>query len=107
LFYRIRQVDQDGKFEYSKTARVNMSRTGQAILTPNPAQNFALLLFSKPSAKTNLQVYNSKGELVLQQQVNEGTMQHSIDVSKLAAGVYMLRLQTQTSVETFRLVKTN
>jgi Secretion system C-terminal sorting domain len=105
LYYRIKQVDLDGKFDYSSIARVNRSLNNSITLTPNPAQNFAMLMFGKPSAKTNLRMVNTNGQVVLQQQINEGTRQHTIDISKLPAGVYIVQLQTTNGIETFKLVK--
>ena len=36
-YYRLKQVDKDGKFEYSETRRVNMSSQGlDVVATPNP-----------------------------------------------------------------------
>jgi subtilase family serine protease len=105
LYYRIKQVDLDGKFEYSAIARVNMSKNNKIILTPNPAQNIAVLLFGKPSAKINLRIVNNNGQVVLQQQINEGTRQYSIDISKFSAGVYLLQLQTEKGIETIQLIK--
>ncbi|MBX9784135.1 MAG: T9SS type A sorting domain-containing protein [Chitinophagaceae bacterium] len=105
LYYRLKQVDLDGKFEYSSVARVNMSKNDKIILTPNPAQNVATLLFGRPSLKTNLQLFSSNGQVVLQQQVNEGTRQFNIDISKLPAGIYTIRLSNEQKTEIIKLVK--
>jgi Secretion system C-terminal sorting domain len=104
-YYRIKQIDLDGKFSYSAIIKLLRSNTSRIILTPNPATNQAIILFNKPSAKTNLRLFSSSGALVTQQQINEGSLQHTIDVSKLLAGVYLLQLQTADGIETFKLVK--
>lgn len=107
LYYRIKQVDQDGKFEYSSIARVNMSKADKIILSPNPAQNEAVLLFGKPSAKTNLRVLNGSGQVVLQHQINEGTRQYRVDISKLPSGIYIIELNNNQKTEVIKLVKQN
>jgi hypothetical protein len=50
-------------------------------------------------------MFSNSGQLVLQQQINEGTRQHILDVSKLTAGVYIIQLQTGDEIQNFRFVK--
>ena len=105
LYYRLKQIDLDGKFEYSSIVRINRRSTTEIILTPNPAQSAAVLLFSSPAERTTLRMFSSTGQLVLQQQINKGVQQHSMDVSRLTAGVYTIQLQTREGMQTFKLVK--
>jgi hypothetical protein len=106
LYYRIKQVDHDGKFEYSKIAVVRMVSTQRITLFPNPVQHQTALLFNEPlTSKTNLMLFNSNGQTVLQQQLNKGTRQHTLDLSKYPAGIYMLQLQNNNRTETIRVVK--
>lgn len=105
LYYRLKQADLDGRFVYSNTIRVNRKVLNEIILTPNPAQSATTLLFNTPSARSTLRMFSNTGQLVLQQQINEGTRQHTVDVSKLTAGVYIIQLQTGDDIQTFRFVK--
>lgn len=105
LYYRLKQVDLDGRFVYSSTIRVNRKSVNAITLTPNPAAFVTTLLFSTPAERMTLRMFSSSGQLVLQQQVNEGARQHRIDVSKLTAGVYLIQLQTAEGIQTFRFMK--
>lgn len=105
LYYRLKQVDLDGRFIYSSTIRVNRKDINAITLTPNPATSVTTLLFSNPAERMTLRMFNNSGQLVLQQQVVEGTRQHRVDVSKLTAGVYIIQLQTAEGIQTFRFMK--
>ncbi len=107
LFYRIKQVDLDGKFEYSQTVQINRNTVASVVLLQNPVTDKAVLLFNKPAQKTTARLFNSNGQLVKQELIGEGTRQYSLSLHQLAAGVYTLHLQSPQGVVSFRLVKTS
>lgn len=105
LYYRLKQMDMDGKFVYSSIVRIRRISTTEMLLSPNPTQSSAVLFFGSPAEKTTLRMFSNTGQLVLQQQINEGAQQHRIDVSILTPGVYTIQLQSKTGTQVLRLVK--
>lgn len=91
-FYRIRQVDQDGREQFSDTREKSCSETvAEVQLYPNPADQelYIRLLLDKP-VRANLQILNAQGQIVrrVSATLTTGNQQIRIDVSDLPAGRY-------------------
>jgi hypothetical protein len=89
LFYRLKQVDLDNKFTYSKTVKVTMDKSTHLELYPNPASNFIQLKNARPDEMQLIQVINSDGRIVMENKANNQMM---YDIGHLRAGIYILRL---------------
>ena len=86
-YYRLKQVDFDGQFDYSKTIRVNRNAQTGVFVYPNPAT-------SKIYIKGKIQndkyiILNAVGQTV---QAGHYTPGQSITVSGLYQGVYFLKI---------------
>ncbi len=55
-------------------------------------------------AKTTLQLYDIQGRLVNTQLLDTNDTKHSIDVSSLAAGIYVVQLQNVTGNRTQKVI---
>ncbi len=74
---------------------------------PNPAKENISISFETPVQGAKLELYNSMGSLVetlLDKNIFSGSYRADYDVSGLAPGVYILRLQSGSHFESFRLV---
>lgn len=92
-FYRLRQVDRDGKFSYSSVLQVNgVLATGYKVWTI-PGQD--LLNVDIPQSVTgavDLMIFDLKGSLIQQKQILPG--HNSINLSKTnAGGLYYIKIQ--------------
>ena len=100
LTYRLRQMDLDGTAHVSTPITITRgSPEGMELLGtyPNPAQNRAVVRFAVPEKaeeQVRLSLYDVMGREVRSMQVDVQTGRHkrSVDVSRLASGVYFLRL---------------
>jgi Leucine-rich repeat (LRR) protein len=88
LFYRLQEVDNDGKAQLSNI--ISLDITSQRIAVyPNPASNFIYLdLPQELSYNASLLVYNISGKEVLQQNISGSHQQ--VNVSQLSQGTYYL-----------------
>ncbi|WP_066504738.1 YDG domain-containing protein [Rufibacter sp. DG15C] len=108
-YYRLKQVDFNGKFEYSKV--VSLQQKGAVVTSvaikayPNPTNDLLNLDLSHLSeAKIKIQVIGLDGHIVKAFEVQGGKVQ-SLDMTELAAGSYVVKL-TGPEVNTFqRIVK--
>lgn len=104
LYYRIRQVDLDGKFSYSEVREVNFG-DGLGLhvdLFPNPAtKQIALQLNSDTERTFQLQMIDARGKIILKKLISFGPSEHKIQVGHLAEGVYSLMLIDDMSGKTF------
>ncbi|MFP5042347.1 phospholipase D-like domain-containing protein [Parasediminibacterium sp. JCM 36343] len=88
-YFRIKQVDDDGYFTYSKVLSV-YNRTGATIsLYPNPALDKLNILL--PLGAVSVSVYDAYGTKVIQQPV-KGKPATQINVNALSKGSYYIEI---------------
>jgi hypothetical protein len=92
-YYRLKQVDQDGKSEYSKIVHVTMPLPDAASLHvyPNPAsKEIKLVVVSLQNESVPVSLYSATGKLIRSQHcsLSKGANQFIWDVSHLSAGGY-------------------
>lgn len=87
LYYRVKQVDFNGAFEYSAVRTVQLGAADIEVnVYPNPTSNFVQV---RTSGFYQVSLLNSNGVLVAQSETNS-----SMDVSELSNGTYLLLIQT-------------
>lgn len=93
LYYRLRQVDQDGTATYSPVRTVAFSAKGIVAVYPNPAGAAALLdLSGLAPGDYQVQVYDLAGRRVAGYEL-AGAAQHPLDLRSLASGTYVVRVR--------------
>ena len=102
-YYRLKTVDADGSFRYSAVLTVYFNSTGDpVVVSPNPfAQQLSFVLHTDRNENMlRLQLFNSMGQIVgtkIYGGLAEGVHHLYLnDVSRLPAGTYLLRLQSNT-----------
>lgn len=100
-FYRLKQVDLDGKISYSP---VRLVRFGKNLLTvtPNPATNFIKIYSTQSPVSIN--VFDQGGRRVTSQILTNGMLQ--INISGFAKGGYTIVAEKNGErLETIRIIK--
>lgn len=100
--YRLKQIDNDGSFEYSKEILIERITPAGFILGqnyPNPFNPKTKITFKLPKdSKVNLTVYNILGERVVEI-VNElkkpGYYEYYFDGTGLASGTYIYKIEAE------------
>lgn len=111
-FYRIKELDYDNKTTYSKVFSTNLQNANWAdvIILPNPINfedNFSVQISSVNDIETTLNIYNSKGNLVLQNMIDiNGNTPKLINIEsrKLPKGIYYITL-TNNSINDNSITK--
>lgn len=94
--YRIRQVDIDNRFEYSKQVTLRaINQQTNLKLYPNPAQSFTRISLPQSLQQATVKIYNVSGGLVKTVTVTNGQV---IELQGLSKGVYHL-VATDSSVK--------
>ncbi|MGE5365303.1 MAG: T9SS type A sorting domain-containing protein [Bacteroidota bacterium] len=108
--YRLKQLDNDGKYVYSSVAAVRLSVAKDIELMqnyPNPFNPATVIKFSIPqSSIVKLTVYNIVGESVadlLNELRQAGTHYVQFDASNLPSGIYFYRLQSGNYTRTMKM----
>jgi hypothetical protein len=105
-FYRLKQLDYDGRYEYSDEVEIDVN----GVLTfnleqnyPNPFNPSTKIKYSVPEVgNIRLSVYNTVGEeiAILAEGYSEsGFFEVTFDASSLPSGVYLYKLQSENSVQ--------
>lgn len=108
-YYRLKQVDTDGLFEYSDVVEVKANLTYKLSQNyPNPFNPTSTINFTIPSSQNvELSVYNMLGEKVaelLSETMSAGDHSVSFDASNLSSGIYFYRLQVESFVSSKKMV---
>jgi hypothetical protein len=110
-FYRIKQVDADGKTAYSKIIRINVAAFRGATLYPNPVKDKTIISFTlQQSSFVTANITNASGLLIYttNQRYAKGDHKMNLDLSMLPAGMYNLQLKDDMgNLQTFQFIKNN
>jgi hypothetical protein len=104
-FYRLKQVDIDGKVSYSSVVELSFSGSTALKVFPNPAtQNEITVNYTLGSLKT-IAVYSVENKLMLMRNLNNVSGNQKLDISNLAKGVYIIKLSGDKGNESVLFTK--
>jgi len=113
VLYKLKQIDFDGAFEYSKAVEVNVETPQEFRLAqnyPNPFNPSTVISYQLPmDGNVTLKVYDMLGKEVTTlvnefQRAGSYNYQFSINNLQLSSGVYYYRLQSGNFVETKKFI---
>ncbi|MFZ9848144.1 MAG: T9SS type A sorting domain-containing protein, partial [Flavobacteriales bacterium] len=103
-YYRLKEVDTDGMFEYSDVVVVDFF-TGNSLLQvslyPNPMQDNAILSFDMPNeGRASVEVFDAIGRLVYsnEQVFAKGGNSLSLNDLAISTGNYFVRVIAQSAL---------
>jgi hypothetical protein len=105
-YYRLKQVDFDGAFEYSQVRAVELGNVADIEVFPNPASNFVNVHSQGATNIELIEILDVSGRLLLHQ---EGFGSESefiqVDISKLGRGIYFMNIQNGKHSKIRKIVK--
>lgn len=107
VYYRIKNVDIDGKFKYSTIARL-VNGKSEIVLKAFPQPVLSQLTIQHPIIKgaSFVTVSTADGRIVKTVRPTFGSMQTFVDMSNLQSGMYMVRFDDgDGNVETMKVLK--
>lgn len=93
MFYRLKQIDIDGKFQYSNVVRLryNDKNTGNTIVYPNPTPGrITILVGDNALVGTMAVLYDINGRLL--ENIKITASSQPVDLGKYVNGVYFIKL---------------
>lgn len=91
-YYRLKQVDLDGRVVYSNIVSVTFEQN-EISISPNPTDGALTLAFpAKTPQYGTVQILNSSGRLLQSEALQSGEPSHPFSVSSLPAGMYFVRV---------------
>lgn len=93
-YYRLRQVDIDGSYEYSRIISANMTETSPVVIYPNPTADFIRIKNGEEEAIKSYQIFTNTGRLIRQSDSSVS----EISVQDLPSGTYFLQLKNERNI---------
>ena len=103
MYYRIKQIDNDGKFRYSNIVRLNynLKEVPKSIVYPNPTQSIiTIAVGDKGLIGTFAKLYDESGRQLEIIKITANTQ--TINMNKYVNGVYFIRLNNK---EVLKVIK--
>lgn len=110
IYYRLKSIDNDGKYTYSNVVAVRIGEKQVVNVYPNPATNYINVEVTNTNSnntKNTIQIIDYLGRVVYEKQVTTsvGTQTYNVNVSKLAKGNYVLMLKNEFDVKVSSFIK--
>lgn len=110
-YYRLGQVDMDGRQTYSRVVAINFEEKPQPVITlaPNPAyDNLTVDYVTSEEGMVSIEVYDVIGQLMSNATdlpVEKGANKMLLNVKEYPNGIYILRVKQDDQATTRRFVK--
>lgn len=95
VFYRLKMVDVDGRFEFSKIVSLALSLTqNKALVYPNPVRNILKLKLYEPLfTNSNMTITDASGRTLISTTLAAGKTEVETKVNNLATGRYFILIK--------------
>ncbi len=109
-YYRLKQVDFDGAFEYSDVIKISRKVRGLSLSSvyPSPTRGNTNIVFNtEKSMDLTISIIDVTGRVLGQYSISayEGTNQTELDLSAYSNGMYMIVLESSDTREITRIIK--
>ncbi len=104
-YYRLKQVDKDGNYAYSKIISIAFTDAAKFVVYPNPASDVLHIKGLNANTGYQFMIINEKGNVVAKASTNNISA-YTFNVQSLANGFYYLKiLSGNKQVATIKFVK--
>ncbi|MFC5270644.1 T9SS type A sorting domain-containing protein [Adhaeribacter terreus] len=106
-YYRLKQIDFDGKFEYSKIVSVTFEGKITAVAInafPNPANNLLNVKVNGLNGKATMEITDVTGRSLKQLKINAAET-NAVNVEMLPKGLYQIRIVSENGSAVSKFLK--
>lgn len=108
MFFRIRNIDFDGKSKYSPVIRVNNANplNSDLLVYPIPARDLVTVQHGQASAKALITLVSTASTIMQQVTALPFSLQTQLNISQLPVGIYLIKYDDgKGNVQSAKLVK--
>lgn len=106
-YYRLREIDINGEFSYSKTVSVIFDDNNVIYISPNPFNSEFVIDTEFNTDNNELRVFDLTGLLVYHTKVPKGNHKIKIKTLDLKDGIYFVEIKNNNKIEVYKIVKTS
>ena len=104
-YYRLKIVDADDKFEYSRTVSVQYDKKVKAWVYPNPvSEKLILERDAEGAGRYNLEITDAVGRIYFNAK-NIDNQQYSLDFNNFTSGMYFVKMINGKDITVFKVIK--
>ncbi len=107
-YYRLKQIDFDGNYTYSKIISVTTINHQQLTIYPVPSdKELNCEFYSDENSLVNIAVTDVLGNIILRKDIKEkhGMNKEKLDISNLSQGVYFLKIDNGMQQSQIKFIK--
>jgi len=104
IYYRLKQVDLDGKSSYSYIVSVRFGKQLLPTIFPNPADSYFNVVAGEEPIKI-ISIYSATGQLLRSIGNDAGNSTIKVVSANLTSGVYIIQIKTTTKTYKQKLLK--
>lgn len=97
-YYRLRQVDFDGKYEYSHIVSLYFEQASSIAVFPNPASKEFNIQMNGYNKNALARLYNAMGQLMDEKFIVGGTLLTTFNISALPKGPYYISIMSESEL---------
>ncbi len=105
-YYRLKQIDFDGKYTYSKIIVIRSNKIGiegKILIYPNPVLNYFNIEFIMPyESSATVMLFDLTGKLIqnniIEDKLPVGNSKHNISIDNVPNGTYIVKVTTENKV---------
>jgi hypothetical protein len=90
-YYRLKMVDRDGSFQYSKVISTNNNHKGKVNIFPNPAQDLLNITVESYSDEVIVEIFNLNGQSIKRSSLSY----NRLNISDLSEGMYFVQVSDE------------
>ncbi|MBX2921479.1 MAG: zinc-dependent metalloprotease [Chitinophagaceae bacterium] len=106
LFYRLKQVDHDGVYSYSKTIHLSIANDRRMpYIYPVPSANNITVHFGQPALNAVIELFSSDMKLLYTEKTTGLLLSKQLDLNGLSSGTYFIRLTAAKRKDVMRFIK--
>jgi hypothetical protein len=106
-YYRVKQTDYDGSFDYTETKHINLNaNSDKVVIYPNPAKNEVFVSLVPKATPTIITLKDITGVTLQRLEVSNQSIV-PIDLSAYRSGMYFIETSDHTSTITTKVLKNN
>jgi hypothetical protein len=106
-FYRLKQIDQDGRFEYSDIVKLNKTaKSNFEVIVINPSKNkVSLQVNSETAERVSINLYNMNGQLVATKNTEISAGSNSLSIGEnLSKGSYIVTIVKKGDASSYKVM---